>query len=125
MSEAYDWGREAEQIAADYLAARGYTVRERRWAPGPSRQDLDIIAQSGDWMVFVEVKARADGRTDPAAAVDRRKQANICRSADAYLRMQERPYSYRFDIISISGTAASYRLEHIEDAFMPPLTCRR
>lgn len=124
MSEAYKWGKEAEQIAADYLLSQGYIIREMRWTPGPSRQDIDVIAQRGDDMVFVEVKARTDADWDPVEAVTRRKQSNICRSADAYLRMQPCAYNYRFDIIAITGTPADYHLEHLQDAFMPPLSTR-
>lgn len=54
---AYEWGMEAEQIAADYLLARGYVIRERRWRCGASKKEIDIIAEKDAVMVFVEVKA--------------------------------------------------------------------
>ncbi|MBP3298706.1 MAG: YraN family protein [Muribaculaceae bacterium] len=123
-NQAYEWGEQAEELAADYLRAKGYTVRERRWRYGASKKEIDIIAQQDDTMIFVEVKARTDSDTDPLEAVDSRKMRFLCFAADAYLNEQEHDYFYRFDIIGISGTPADYSLRHIEDAFLPPLMAR-
>ncbi len=113
---AYEWGMEAEQIAADYLLARGYVIRERRWRCGASKKEID--------MVFVEVKARTCADTAPAEAVDARKIRFLTQAADNYLAELPYDYSYRFDIIGITGTAVQHGIEHIEDAFLPPLTTR-
>ena len=121
---AYEWGMEAEQIAADYLLARGYVIRERRWRCGASKKEIDIIAEKDAVMVFVEVKARTCADTDPAEAVDARKIRFLTQAADNYLAELPYDYSYRFDIIGITGTAVQHGIEHIEDAFLPPLTTR-
>lgn len=116
-------GREAEKLAADYLASKGYAIRERNWRPQPSHYEVDIIAQKGREMVFVEVKARRNLDADAAVdAVDLRKQRFIARAADIYLRRQEYLYYYRFDIIVVTGEGMDRRLTHIEDAYMPPLS---
>ena len=114
--------REAEQLAAEYLITKGYAIKERNWRPKPAPYEIDIIAQKGDVMAFVEVKARSTA--DPTSAVesvDYKKQRFISRAADIYLRQQPHLYYYRFDIIAVTTKDSAQRITHIEDAFMPPL----
>lgn len=117
------WGEEAEQIAADYLLMKGYTVRERNWRY-KNLIEIDIIAQTGNTVIFVEVKARSKEDGDPIEAVDNKKMLKMVRGADRYLSAQLEWYDCRFDIISISGNASDYDLKHIETAFIPPLSAR-
>lgn len=119
-----DWGQAAEQLASEYLISQGYTIRERNWRPKGTHLEVDIITQADDVIVFVEVKARTCGDVDPAEAVDRKKVMRLVRAADIYLRSLPYDFEYRFDIITVSGTLAGYELDHIKDAFLPPLTTR-
>ncbi len=118
--EAKRWGREAERLASEYLIAQGYVVRERNWRPLGAHVEVDIVVERQGVMAFVEVKARSGRDGDPVDAVDKKKQRNVCRAADAYLRMLKHDFEYRFDIIALTGNLESYTLEHIEDAFLPP-----
>lgn len=43
-------------------------------------------------------------------------------AADAYIRAYDIRFDIRFDIITLIGDEGNFRLEHIEDAFFPPLT---
>ena len=43
MADSNDWGKEAENIAADYLVANGYPLRERNWSPRGGHVETDII----------------------------------------------------------------------------------
>lgn len=120
-SKSKEWGREAERIAAEWLMAEGYTVREMNWKPPHSHLEVDIIAERDATLIFVEVKARdADGQ-DPADAVDEKKMRHLARAADSYIRSQRLDYEYRFDIITLVGNASHYELDHLPDAFLPPL----
>lgn len=118
------WGKEAEQIAADYLAAQGYVIRERNWSPKNSHLEVDIISQHEDTIIFIEVKARAAGGIDPADAVDDKKIRCLVRAANIYLHMQPYDFFWRFDIITVTGETGNYEIDHIPDAFLPPLTTR-
>lgn len=117
-----EFGQFAEQMAAEHLMMQGYVIRERNWRPKNSHLEIDIIAQTGDTIVFVEVKARGSDDEDPADAVDLRKQKKLSRAADIYLTSLGEDYFYRFDIITVTGTPAHYELEHLDDAFLPPLS---
>lgn len=124
-----EWGQAMERIATEYLLEQGYVIRETNWSPPAGHVEIDIIAQRGEVIVFAEVKARSDVDAWPEEAVTPRKIKNIVKGASAYMSMlghgapdmPEPDYTYRFDIITLTGDPASYRLDHIEDAFFPPL----
>ena len=122
--EALKWGKQAENIVCEYLISKGYTVRERNWRPSTAKSEIDLIAQLGDTLVFVEVKARSDREIDPTEAMTSEKIKNVVRGANSYLKSQEFDFYYRFDVASVSGNAEDYRLDYLEDAFLPPLRCR-
>ncbi len=87
--------------------------------------EIDFIAFKDDMVVFVEVKTRSTDFIDPMEAVDRRKQARMVRAADAYLRDYDLTLDYRFDVILVIGTPEDgHTIEHIPDAFMPPMFSR-
>lgn len=117
-----EFGKFAESVATDYLISKGYAIRERNWRCG--KLEIDIIAQLGITMVFVEVKGRSGEWEDPEEAVTRKKIRRVCNAADSYLQQLEFDFFYRFDIIAVTGTMESYTLEHYEDAFLPPLRVR-
>src|SRR3989441_5149534 len=85
-------GEEGERAAARFLEARGYRILERNYRT--RRGEIDLIAEDGRILVFVEVKVRLDDRFGgPAAAITPAKQARIARLAQQYLawrRVRER-----------------------------------
>lgn len=115
----YVWGALAENIAADYLRTRGYTIREQNYRY--KTIEIDLIAEKDGDIIFVEVKARTGNFEDPLSAVDKNKRRHMIIGADLYLRSLEPFYWYRFDIITITGTPDNYTIEHYPDAFLPPV----
>lgn len=122
MAQHNEWGKQAETIVAEHLIRQGYVVRERNWSPMHGHVEIDIITQKENTLIFVEVKARNSSDYDPADAVDDKKICRLVRAAESYLRQQEYDFEYRFDIITVVGSAEEYTLDHIEDAFLPPLS---
>lgn len=118
----YEWGRMAEQLAAEYFIRLGYTVRERNWRPGPVGLEVDLITQIDSTIIFVEVKARSGEWQSAEDAVDDKKIMRLCGAADIYLSSIPEEVEYRFDIVTVTGNAVSHSLNHIENAFMPPLS---
>src|SRR5437879_7530143 len=77
-------GEEGERAAARFLEARGYRILERNYRT--RRGEIDLIAEDGRILVFVDVKVRLDDRFGgPAAAITRAKQARIARLAQQYV----------------------------------------
>ena len=123
-------GLAGEQIAVQFLEDHGYTVIERNYRS--SRQEIDIIAKDGEFLVFVEVKTRSCKAPEaltygrPAHAVGRQKQHNVTLAAKAYLRSHpDLGLQPRLDVIEVylrsSGMGAlptALKINHIRNAFL-------
>jgi putative endonuclease len=119
MSEKQELGRFGERLAAAHLESRGYRIRERNFR---CRQgEIDIIAEDGDCLAFVEVRTRRGGATGSAAeSLTLQKGARIREAAEAYCQGHPlAPEQRRIDVIAIdlSRGGRLLRLEHIENAF--------
>ena len=91
------WG---EEKAARFLTERGYTVLERNFH---SRYgEIDLIAEDGEFLVFVEVKLRASvSHGLPEETVTPRKQEKLRLTAEIYLQTHETNKQPRFDVVEI------------------------
>jgi putative endonuclease len=122
-------GRRGEELAADHLVRRGFSILERnfrtRWG------ELDIVAFDGRTLVFCEVKSRRrsgpQGRTRCTSAVPfeslhPHKRHQVRKMAQVWMSNRlERPYAQliRFDAIGVTFEARGelVRLDHLEGAF--------
>ncbi|MDE5662080.1 MAG: YraN family protein [Muribaculaceae bacterium] len=123
MAKHNDIGRWGEDLAAERLGALGFTVLDRNWRMG--HLEIDIVARKDDVLVVAEVKTRSDGFVDPLEAVDRRKIMAMVRAAEAYTKSSNIALDVRFDLFAVTGTPDDYVLEHVPDAFYPPLRTYR
>ena len=113
-------GQQGEDLAAKYLEQKGYAVLDRNWRCG--HKDLDLVVTKDNVVVFVEVKTRTGTEWgDPVDAVTDRKIRRIVNSADAYIRFNQIDMDARFDIVSIVVEDGEFKVEHIEQAFYPPV----
>lgn len=120
MAEHNKLGSEGEKLAIDYLKSKGYRIRHTNWHSG--HYELDIVAEDSDELVIIEVKTRSSRRYEtPEQAVDDRKIKRLVFAADHYIKCFQINRSVRFDIISIIHNRLGDEVEHIEDAFYPPL----
>lgn len=126
----HEAGARGEDLAARHLEAHGYFIRERNFRT--RRGEIDLIAERGREIVFVEVRYRkSDDYGGAAASVDWRKRRRIALAAQVYLAMRglaDRPC--RFDLVAITrapegiaapgapeGETPGFRIEHLENAF--------
>jgi putative endonuclease len=113
-----DLGDFGERVAAAHLEAKGYRVRERNFRTAEG--EVDIIAERGGTLVFVEVRTRrGESHGSAAESVTAAKAAHILAAAHAYLQANEDcPADQRIDVVALSlapdGRVLS--LEHIEGA---------
>lgn len=111
-------GRKGETAAGKFLKKKGYRVLEQNYRC--SHGEIDLIAQDGDTLVFVEVKTRTSKLFgSPASAVNYRKQQQISKAAFHYLSEKHLiDTDARFDVISIlmEGEKEAEHT-HIIDAF--------
>lgn len=123
MANHNELGKWGEDLACEVLLEQGAVIRDRNWRLG--HLELDIVASKGDELIVAEVKTRADRSEDPLEAVDKRKISHMVRAAEAYLRAHDLQLGIRFDLFAVCGTPADYEVEHIPDAFYPPLRTYR
>ena len=116
-------GEEGEKIAAAFLLKQGYRILERNFRTALG--EIDLIAQDGKTLIFVEVKARSGiGFGVPQSAVDPRKQTKMSRVALLYLSQKKiEGCECRFDVIGITqGSNGAASVEHFKNAFEERVT---
>lgn len=98
-------GARYEQLAGKYLEQQVYQILQYNYH---CRQgEIDIIAREGEYLVFCEVKYRADCKKGmPSEAVHIRKQQVISRCALYYITVNGVwGCPCRFDVVGILGEA--------------------
>jgi putative endonuclease len=108
----------AERVAAEHLASRGYAIRDRNVRTRYG--EIDLIAEKGDLVAFVEVRCRRGGAMGSAIeSLSWSKQARLVALAEAYGQEHpELPGQWRIDLIALD-LAADGRvlcLRHVEGA---------
>lgn len=112
--KTYDRGIMAEGAAEIFLRAKGYKILERRYRTKVG--EVDIIALDDDYIVFIEVKARAT-LDDALFSITPKMRGRISDAAMAFLA--ENPnYTMRpmrFDVMAVK---LPFTIRHMENAFM-------
>ena len=114
-------GARAERAAARYLRRHGYSILERNFRV--RHGEIDIVALDRGVIVFVEVKARLQSRFgEPLEAVDRRKQRQIARAAEDFVRRHRlHDRAIRFDVVGMRPRRwFGWDVELVRDAFDVP-----
>lgn len=111
-------GRRAEELASAVLRARGYTIHATnvRYPVG----ELDIVAQDGDTLCFVEVRSASMRECGGALeSITARKRQRMIRAARWYLQAAPAPGDIRFDVIGIQWLpAGTPQVELVQHAFV-------
>lgn len=110
-------GDEAEQLTVEHLEREGYSIRDRNVLC--RRGELDVVAEKGNVLAFVEVRMRStDFWGDPSMSVNFSKQRKVVLAAHEYCQ-RNRLFArvIRFDVASVVGRGRGGHVEHIVDAF--------
>lgn len=122
-------GKFGEDVVADHLDKNGYKIINRNLHMG--RNELDIIAEDDEYIVFVEVKTRSclypeSGNFGiPAGAVDISKRKNTVKAARDYLATYYGGKQPRIDVVEVYildkksefNTPTVLKVNHIRNAF--------
>lgn len=112
-------GRWGEEKAAEYLKRKKYSVIGMNYSCRFG--EIDIIAEKGGYIAFVEVKLRKDaGFAQAREYVTCAKQRRIIAAAQLWLAVNRTDKQPRFDVIEIyapDGMDGEIRVNHIENAF--------
>ena len=115
-------GDAGENAVTNYLQNKGYNILARNFRYGRFAE-IDIIAEIGDTIVFVEVKTRRSNKFGmPAEAVTPQKQQKIITAATKFIQDNELyDRSCRFDVVEVfeinSDGNISYKINQIPNAF--------
>ena len=110
------WG---ESVAAHHLEAKGYKIVQRNWRCRFG--EIDLVAQAGTELVFVEVKTRR-GRAmgTPEEALTRQKGLKLFELAQLYLAEHDLEVDWRVDLVAVEldKSGKLLRCEHIPNAVL-------
>ncbi len=111
-------GRRAEQLACEYLTARGFEICERnvRYPVG----EIDVVAREGNTQCFIEVRSTASQQWGgPLASITDRKRRRLVAAARWYLHYAPVPVGEtRFDVVAIEWREGqSPKVELVRAAF--------
>ncbi|HWE25293.1 MAG TPA: YraN family protein [Myxococcales bacterium] len=106
-----------EQAAEKLLAASGYRIVARKHRC--PRGEVDLVAERGELLVFVEVRTRATSVFGgPEETVGTIKQKRVVRAARDFLaRWRGPPRDARFDVVAVVDSPGGPQLRHFPGAF--------
>lgn len=112
--KAEKFGRNAEDIAALFLRAKGYELLNQRYKT--PHGEIDLVMERDSTIIFIEVKARAK-QGDWATALESINQTRIANAALIWISKNPN-YSerdMRFDVLLLTPNQDPH---HLENAFM-------
>lgn len=117
MATHNDFGKQAENLAAEFLVQNEYRILAKNYIF--QKAEIDIIAEKDHQIIIVEVKARStDFFILPQEAVNKRKIKLIVTATNHFLEINNIEKEVRFDIISIlKNEVGNLEIQHLQDAF--------
>lgn len=113
------FGNRSERVAARFLRRLGCRILARNYRC--PHGELDLIAEQGGCIIFVEVRSTGgDDAERPALSVNDAKQRRLTRLALHYLRQHRLlDYPARIDVITVTWPAGQRepRIDHYPQAF--------
>lgn len=107
-------------MAANHLEAKGYEIVARNWRC--RRGEIDLIAQAGALIVFVEVKTRRGRALGlPEEGLTPYKSRRLIELAQRYLIEQKlEDVEWRLDLVAVEldSSGKLLRCEHIPNAVL-------
>jgi putative endonuclease len=112
-------GKWGESVAAVHLEAKGYEILARNWRC--SKGEIDLVAQAGQELVFVEVKTRKGRDTGtPEEGLTYQKGKKLMELALLYLAEYDLEADWRVDLVAVEldRDGKFLRCEHIPNAVL-------
>jgi putative endonuclease len=120
MAEHNDLGKEGEERAVAFMAREGYEILEQNWMY--NHKEIDLIACKDNLLIIVEIKTRStDDWEHPEEAITDRKIRYLVDATEAYIIENDLDMEVRFDVISVIPHGREWKIEHIKEAFYPPV----
>ena len=113
-------GKWGERLVAEDLRKQGWKILETNYRCRLG--EIDLVAQKGKYLAFVEVKLRKSNRFGQASeAVTGEKQRKLRTTAELYLAEHQTVLQPRFDVAEVYAPqgmqTANPTISYIENAF--------
>ena len=117
MMTKSETGKLGEEQVCTYLTDRGYTILARNYRIKGG--EIDIIAENGDFIAFVEVKTRKpNSLVTGFETVNKRKQGLIIKTAADYCCKHPTMLQPRFDIAQVIASGGRVlSIDYMTNAF--------
>lgn len=103
-----DTGRKAEAAVAEYLKRRGYKILDQNWRTRWC--EIDIVAQQGETIYFVEVKYRkTSNQGDGLEYITPKKLQQMAFAAEFWVSNHTWSGQYALAVASVAG---DYKIEN-------------
>ena len=110
-------GMKGENEVVKFLKEKNYIILNQNWRF--KHKEIDIIALKNNILCIVEVKTRSTNYTSPKDAVTKAKQRNLIIATNAYVEQKELDFEVRFDVAEVFLENKTYRINYIENAYIP------
>ena len=114
-------GENGEKRVAEFLRKNGFAIVKRNYQCRYG--EIDIIAENGEYILFVEVKTRKENALiSGIEAVNSHKQQRIILAAQDYITKTLCEKQPRFDVAEVTVTekadgSMGFNLKYIKNAF--------
>lgn len=120
MADHNELGKEGERVAVNYMAENGYEILEQNWYY--NHKEIDLIAKKDDLLIIVEIKTRTtDDWELPEDSISNAKIRFLVDATEAYIIQNDIDLEVRFDVIAVIPENNEWKIEHIMEAFYPPV----
>ena len=117
MSRHITTGKNGEDLATQWLAAKNFAILNRNWRHG--RYEVDIIASKDEVLHIIEVKSRNSTLFgNPEESVSRKKLENILQGAAGWLVQYPGHQRLQYDVLSINLCKNPTEYLLIEDVYL-------
>lgn len=100
MAQHNETGVEGEKLAVVWLSAKGFIIKQVNWRF--RHWEVDIIAEKGDTLHFIEVKTRRSTKFgNPEESINKQKMKNLKDAAEQYQHLNPGWKWIQFDVLAI------------------------
>ena len=101
------FGDQSETLATQFLEQEGFVILERNYF-ARKLGEIDIIAQQGEVLHFIEVKSGKSETFDPIYNVTPAKLRKVINSAHYYLKVKQLDVAFSIDALIIRGDEVEF-----------------
>jgi putative endonuclease len=109
-------GNAGERLIQEFLKKQKFKILDNNYKS--KWGEIDIVAQKGDIVSFIEVKTRKEAYFPISQVVNYTKQQKIIKTAKIYIQ-QHNIYNKicRFDVATVLLSDNNYKIDYIKNAF--------